>query len=485
MADRCEVRLSGAGGQGLILAGQILAEAASVYGDQNAIQSQSYGPEARGGKSKSDVILSSGPIDYPKATAVDILLALTPEACRAYIRDLKPGGTLLIDLSVQEIPPGDFTVHSFPILATAGQVLGNSIVANIVALGFLNRVTGLVSPSALESAVLANVPAKARELNRKALRAGYEPVASLSEGLSLSDETEGPSRGFRPPRPHWKTRIGENCLDCGTCQVHCPVEALGKEGDGGRPSVNDTCINCGHCDVCPVGAIRLVEVQRPLRVSYRCMDCRIQCHLQCPQRAISFLGDRRIDQRRCNGCLACLRACPVPSFLMVQEGTSYRLVSPERYREKCGFKAPAPSWKARINDDCLGCHLCIGVCPVKAIEAERDQTRPSVKDTCINCGHCERHCPNRAIRPAISRRPSKVTESCMFCEVQCHKNCPVGAISSTADRTIDQSLCIGCLGCISHCPLPHRSYVRWLWGLKKIPVQRTLYIGEVIRVGQG
>ncbi len=92
MSKRYEIRFSGAGGQGLILAGVIMAEAASIYEGIQAVQSQSYGPEARGGASKSEVIISDGPIDYPKATIVDALLALTQEACDKYSHDLKEGG---------------------------------------------------------------------------------------------------------------------------------------------------------------------------------------------------------------------------------------------------------------------------------------------------------------------------------------------------------------------------------------------------------
>src|SRR3990172_8617479 len=92
-----EVRLSGSGGQGIILGGVILAEAAAIYEKKNAVQSQSYGPEARGGASKADVIISDEEIDYPKALKIDVLLALTQEACNKYIKDLKEGGVLIVD----------------------------------------------------------------------------------------------------------------------------------------------------------------------------------------------------------------------------------------------------------------------------------------------------------------------------------------------------------------------------------------------------
>src|SRR6056297_539052 len=97
MADRYEIRFSGAGGQGLITAGIILAEAASIVEGKSALQSQSYGPEARGGASKSEVIISDGPIDYPKATIVDACLAMTQEAADKYANGIKQGGLLLLD----------------------------------------------------------------------------------------------------------------------------------------------------------------------------------------------------------------------------------------------------------------------------------------------------------------------------------------------------------------------------------------------------
>ena len=107
MSGRYEIRFSGSGGQGLILAGVIFAEAATIFDKKTAVQSQSYGPEARGGASKSEVIISDAPIDFPKATEIDLMLALTPEACLKYYKDIKPNGTLLVDEDfVKETPKG-------------------------------------------------------------------------------------------------------------------------------------------------------------------------------------------------------------------------------------------------------------------------------------------------------------------------------------------------------------------------------------------
>ena len=175
MSKRYEIRFSGAGGQGLILAGVIMAEAASIFDGIQAVQSQSYGPEARGGASKSEVIISDGPIDYPKATIVDALLALTQEACDKYSHDLKEGGVLLIDSDlVKRQPEGNFNVVSFPITNTAKNEVGREIVTNIVALGAMVALTGAVTRESAEKAVLARVPEAFLELNKKAFNIGYE-----------------------------------------------------------------------------------------------------------------------------------------------------------------------------------------------------------------------------------------------------------------------------------------------------------------------
>lgn len=177
MNGRFEIRFSGSGGQGLILAGVIFAEAAAIYDGINAVQSQSYGPEARGGASKSEVILSDDAIDFPKATSIDLMLALTQEACSKYAKDLKAGGTLLVDEDfVREIPAGDYRVIRLPIIRTAAETVGKAFVANIVAIGAIAAITGRVSREAVEKAVLSRVPKGTEELNRKALSAGYELI---------------------------------------------------------------------------------------------------------------------------------------------------------------------------------------------------------------------------------------------------------------------------------------------------------------------
>ncbi len=179
--SRYELRFSGAGGQGLITAGIIMAKAASIYEGKQAVQSQSYGPEARGGASKSEVIISDGPIDYPKATTVDALLAMTQEACDKYTHDLKDGGILLVDSDlVTKLPTGNYKIISFPIINTAKNEVGREIVANIVALGAMVALTGQVSRENAEKAVLSSVPEAFIELNRKAFSIGFEKALAAS-----------------------------------------------------------------------------------------------------------------------------------------------------------------------------------------------------------------------------------------------------------------------------------------------------------------
>lgn len=181
MTFRYEMRLSGEGGQGLVLAGKILAEAAAIYDDRNATQSQSYGPEARGGASKSEVIISDGDIDYPKAENLALLLALTQEALDKYLKDLRPGGLLIIDSeAVTKVPDGDWRVVKVPLVASARDKLGKAIVANIVALGLIVRLSQAVTEDAVEQAILTRVPRGTEELNRSAFHLGLELAKEIT-----------------------------------------------------------------------------------------------------------------------------------------------------------------------------------------------------------------------------------------------------------------------------------------------------------------
>lgn len=171
-----ELRLSGTGGQGLILAGIILAEAA-LLDEKLAIQSQSYGPEARGGSSKAEVIISDEAIYFPKVTRPNLLLAMSQEAMNKYGHDLPADGILVSDsLFVTKLPEHQGKIYQLPITHTAKEALGKALVANIIALGALVKITGIVSQASLEKAVLNRVPKGTEEMNKKALLLGMELV---------------------------------------------------------------------------------------------------------------------------------------------------------------------------------------------------------------------------------------------------------------------------------------------------------------------
>jgi 2-oxoglutarate ferredoxin oxidoreductase subunit gamma len=172
MDSRKEIRLSGSGGQGLILGGIILAEAALLDGI-NAIQSQSHGPEARGGASKAEVIISSEDIDFPKVEKPEILLALTKVAFDKYGKDIRENGMIIIDSSIDCEDIQGVKLIKVPIIKSATEVIGKSMVANIVALGVIVGATKIVSVESLEKAVLHRVPKGTEELNKKALLEGY------------------------------------------------------------------------------------------------------------------------------------------------------------------------------------------------------------------------------------------------------------------------------------------------------------------------
>jgi 2-oxoglutarate ferredoxin oxidoreductase subunit gamma len=171
MGFRYEIRLSGSGGQGLILMGIILAEAIGIYDGKFVAQTQSYGPEARGGSSKSEVIVSDEEIDYPKAMQLDLLLAMSQKSCDEFYPDLKPEGLLIVDSTfVTQVPTSK--AFQIPFTRIARENFKREVVANIVALGALTQLCPIISPKAVESAVFARVPKGTETLNRDALKAG-------------------------------------------------------------------------------------------------------------------------------------------------------------------------------------------------------------------------------------------------------------------------------------------------------------------------
>lgn len=179
---RVEVRLAGSGGQGLILAGLVLAEACGLYDGRKVAMVQSYGPEARGGASKAEVIISDEEIDYPLCNRVDLLLALTQQSADTYCWDLNPAGWLIVDADLVTHPPSSRAIK-LPFTAMARDKLKKPMVANVIALGAICEITNLVSRKSLEKALMARVPKGTEALNKKALNLGaklakeYEEIA--------------------------------------------------------------------------------------------------------------------------------------------------------------------------------------------------------------------------------------------------------------------------------------------------------------------
>ncbi|RPI30428.1 MAG: 2-oxoacid:ferredoxin oxidoreductase subunit gamma [Chloroflexota bacterium] len=176
--DRVEIRLAGEGGQGMILAGIILAEAAAIYDGKYAIQTQSYGPEARGGASKAEVVIAQGEIDYPEVIFADALVAMSQEAYDKYAPNVKKTGYLIIDDEkvVRALSPN---VVRVPITRLAVDTTKKAITANVVALGVLVGLTGVVSHQAIEKAVTARAPKGTEEMNRAALSAGFDAAEKV------------------------------------------------------------------------------------------------------------------------------------------------------------------------------------------------------------------------------------------------------------------------------------------------------------------
>jgi 2-oxoglutarate ferredoxin oxidoreductase subunit gamma len=185
-STRIEIRFSGSGGQGILLAAAIIAEGAAALG-KHVVQTQSYGPEARGGASKAEVIIADEDIDYPEVLTPDIALCLSQAAYLKYASDTRPGGLLIYDsgLVQPDDAAADRRLRGLPFTQAAADEFKKTVVANIVALGALVEFSGLLPAEAVEQAVVSRVPERFRELNAEAFRLG----------LRLAGETKGEAAG--------------------------------------------------------------------------------------------------------------------------------------------------------------------------------------------------------------------------------------------------------------------------------------------------
>ena len=168
-----DIRICGFGGQGIILAGFIIGKAASVFMDLNAVQSQSYGPEARGGAARSEIIISDEKIGYPRPIGVDCLVAMSQESFDSYRDDIRDDTVIIVDPDLvknHDIGRPLYKVHALQI----AEDLGNKIVTNIVMVGAFTSIFSLLKSEAVKESVIDSVPKRFTELNIKAFERGLE-----------------------------------------------------------------------------------------------------------------------------------------------------------------------------------------------------------------------------------------------------------------------------------------------------------------------
>ncbi len=186
-----EIRIAGFGGQGVILSAIVIGKAASIYQGAYATMTQSFGPEARGGSSSAQVILSEEPILYPYVTQPDILVVMSQEAYTRFTPELKPGGILLVEQDLVRVNGLRKSVRAYGVPATRlAEQLGRRMVLNVVMVGFFGAVTRLIDPDALRKAVADSVPAGMQKLNLDAFDKGFEYGENLLEKLAQNGEAE-------------------------------------------------------------------------------------------------------------------------------------------------------------------------------------------------------------------------------------------------------------------------------------------------------
>ncbi len=175
MTKRVEIRICGLGGQGVVLAGQLFGRAA-VYDGLNVVQTQNYGAEARGSAAKSEIIISDAKIGFPLVRHCDVLVAMSQKSLDMHAKDLKQDGTLVIDEGLVEHVPEDLKAKVFRIAATkiSESVFKSKLYANVVMLGAVARITGLVTLGSVEKAISEALPDKVRTVNIEAFKKGAE-----------------------------------------------------------------------------------------------------------------------------------------------------------------------------------------------------------------------------------------------------------------------------------------------------------------------
>ena len=186
-----EIRIAGFGGQGVILAAAVIGKAAAIFQGAYATMTQSFGPEARGGSSSAQVILSTEPILYPYVTQPDVLVVMSQEAAVRFTPQLKPGGILITEQDMVRVDKYPRGVRAFGVPATRlAEELGRKVVLNIVMVGFFGAVANLLDPDALRHAVADSVPPALQKLNLQAFDKGFEYGSQLMTRLAENGDSE-------------------------------------------------------------------------------------------------------------------------------------------------------------------------------------------------------------------------------------------------------------------------------------------------------
>ena len=171
--SRTEILIGGVGGQGVVLSGILLGTAATLFDGKQAVQTQSYSSELRGGSARAEVILSDRPVTDPQVRKADILILMAEDAVGRYLSKIRPTGLVVVDSDlVKGVSRGDYELLEIPATGIAEREMGNIVVANLILLGALVEKTGLLSVKSMEQAIEISVPKKAVALNLKAFRKG-------------------------------------------------------------------------------------------------------------------------------------------------------------------------------------------------------------------------------------------------------------------------------------------------------------------------
>ncbi|MCU1235228.1 MAG: 2-oxoglutarate ferredoxin oxidoreductase, gamma subunit [Candidatus Solibacter sp.] len=186
-----EIRIGGFGGQGVILAAVVIGKAAAIFEGGYATMTQSFGPEARGGSSSAQVILSGDPILYPYVANPDILVVMSQEAYTRFSPQLKPGGILITEQELVRIDQAPTGIRMYGVPATRlAEELGRKVVLNIVMVGFFGAVTNMLNPDNLRQAVADSVPPAMQKLNLQAFDKGFAYGAEMIQGLAEDKDAE-------------------------------------------------------------------------------------------------------------------------------------------------------------------------------------------------------------------------------------------------------------------------------------------------------